>query len=417
MQAHWVINYETGDVTDLIVPMVTSVTYTDNTHGDSDTLELGIEDAESLWRTGWYPAKGDRLDVRIGYVGQPLLPCGKFQVDEVDLEGPPSTVVLRTLAAGLGESLRTKQNRGFEDQSLREIVEKVTGELGMTLMGTIRDVKLKRVTQKDETPLDFLQRLAEEYGYAFNVRDTVVVFWLLADLEQQTPVLSFGRSELKRYRFTDTARNTYIACEVSYFDPDTGQTIKGRATIDNQRPHSNEPEIPTEVLRRKDAPDTGHIGELVEEVQIWLKSKGWYDYKIDRWFGPITERGTKILQAQSGLPEDGIWQAPTWRAAFNLGFRATADGTNGTGEILYKTERVESVDEAEQKAAAYLHRANRLQATGSLTLPGHPLLCSGVLIELREMLRLSGKYIIDRSVHRVSKSAGWVTEVEVTYVP
>lgn len=419
----WVLNYESLTVTSLLLPMVTSVTYTDNKHGESDTLELGVEDSRALWRTGWYPSKGDRLDLSIGYEGQELLPCGKFQVDEVQLDGPADTCTIRALASNLSTPLRTKRNRKFENRSLKDITTQIASEEELELMGTIRDVPLKLVTQSDETNLEFLKKLADEYGYAFNVRNTLLVFWDQLSLEATEPVRTYQLSDLKRYSFKSTTQHTYVACEVSYLDSDTGQLIKGRALVANMRIRGSETvpgdvKVPDEILTRKGQPDVGHLGDLVDEWQIWLKSKGWYDYKIDKWFGPITERGTKILEAQAGIEQNGIVEAETWKAAIEMGFRPKGSEDKVLGEILYKNVRVESVAEAEEKARAYLFAANRLAATGQLSLLGHPLLCSGAVIELTEdMYRVGGKYVIDKATHRLTKSGGWTVDADVTYVP
>jgi len=44
-----------------ISPYITSVSYTDNEHGQSDEIELQIEDSEHRWKSSWYPTKGDLL--------------------------------------------------------------------------------------------------------------------------------------------------------------------------------------------------------------------------------------------------------------------------------------------------------------------------------------------------------------------
>jgi hypothetical protein len=101
-----------------------------------------------------------------------------------------------------------------------------------------------------------------------------------------------------------------------------------------------------------------------------------------------------------------------------MGFRPKGSEDKVLGEILYKNVRVETVAEAEEKARAYLFAANRLAATGQVTLIGNPLLCSGAVIGITENLyRVGGKYIIDKATHRLTKSGGWTVDAEVTYVP
>jgi len=51
---------------------------------------------------------------------------------------------------------------------------------------------------------------------------------------------------------------------------------------------------------------SGLKGSDVKEVQLILKKFGYYKYKADGDFGPLTEAGVKKFQADNGLIIDGI---------------------------------------------------------------------------------------------------------------
>lgn len=433
MKPQWVLEYESLEVTSLLAPMVTSVTYTDHSHGKSDELELTVHDVDALWRTGWWPAKSDRLRMQIGYEGEALVPCGDFQVDDVTTEGPPDTVKIHALSAGHAAKLRTKQTRAFEGLTLEAVAEQIAAENGMTVVGSFESElvtaePVERITQDDETTLAFLARLAEENGYEFNVRGDLLCFQLLSELEAQLPVFTFGLGDLKRYNFSSTVQHTYIACEVSFFDPRTGRPLTARVYEQNFRVRGDEEvepppvEVPPNIAY--DPPGDNRDDDLVGEWQRFLQTQGTgpnglYDYRIDNWYLDITAAGTAKFQEQNGVPVNGKEVGPeTWRAAIALGFRGGApQGPDPLGDVLYAEVRVESIEQAERKAAALLHRANRLAVSGSIEVVGNPLLLAGSKVGLQGLFRLDGGYKVEKSRHSLVKSGGYKTEANLVYVP
>ena len=95
------ILYGQKDISSDISPYLISVSYTDRLSGESDELELRLEDTDGRWRGDWYPGKGDALTVSIGYAGQELVSCGSFEIDEIELSFPPDEVSIRALATGI----------------------------------------------------------------------------------------------------------------------------------------------------------------------------------------------------------------------------------------------------------------------------------------------------------------------------
>lgn len=109
------IVYEGKDISADISPYLVSVGYTDRLSGESDELELRLEDTDGRWRGDWYPGKGDSLTVSIGYAGQELVSCGGFEIDEIELSFPPDEVSIRALATGISVSCRTRKSKGIRE--------------------------------------------------------------------------------------------------------------------------------------------------------------------------------------------------------------------------------------------------------------------------------------------------------------
>lgn len=425
----WLITYEGTDVSDDLTTMVTGVTYTDNLHGKADEIEVTVEDRDGRWQAGWYPTKGDRIDLKIGWEGDPLLPCGRFKVDQVDLAGPPSVVTIRGVSAGTTAPLRTAKSKAYGG-TLRDVVQQVATEFDLKVVGEVADVPITRVTQANEATVAFLKRLAEEYGYAFTIRDDQLVFFEIAQLETAPHVAELDRTGLTSYRFSSKTLGTYAACEVTFLDPATKKLLNAVVYA----PHAREKvvvgldapsgqgggtrELPSRTLRR---PTKG------DDVKLWqsfLREKGLYDGEIDGDYGPKSEAGTRAFQRNEGLTADGVAGPKTYQAALAAGYQAsttpTPDVASGrietSGDVLKKQIRVENVAQAEEKARALLEAANRLRVEGSITVRGSPLLVAGSNILLTSLDRLSGKYSITKSTHRMTRDPSYVTELELKVV-
>lgn len=214
----WVVTYKGVDITLDISPMLTAITYTDQLGSSAGSLELDLEDHQKFWQGPWYPRQGDEVDVLIGYTGDELLPCGNFQIDELELSGPPDHFTMRCLAAWITPAMRTRHSVGYEGQALPQIAATIAAKYGLTVVGAVNDrnVSFARITQCRETDLEFLARLARAHNYEFTIRGTQLVFYAMAALETAAPVLTLSREDLLGFSFLNKTHLTYKAGELSY---------------------------------------------------------------------------------------------------------------------------------------------------------------------------------------------------------
>ena len=313
------------DISAAISPMVLSLTYTDFAHGQSDELELEIEDSAGKWKSSWYPSKGDVITASIGYLYGDMVPCGSFELEEFEAKGPPDTVHARALASGVSKPMRTACSKAYESTSLSQIAQQVASKHGLTLVGNVPDVSFQRVTQNQEKDLEFLKRIAGQYGQCFTVKGGQLVFMERSSLVGRSPVVTLARSDIKNWSIKDKGLATFKGAHAAYTDP-------------------------------------------------WTKST--HDQQV------------------SGEAE-----------------------TDDVGDTKKLTGRLESDAHARLQAQAALSVANEARYEGQISVIGNPKLVGGNTVAVSGLGNFDGKYLINSSRHKLSRSQGYETELDVRRGP
>ena len=321
----WILIYNGIDISAATSARIVSLSYTDYLSQLSGDLQIVVEDHDRIWQSTWYPAFGDVVNLAIGYRNETLLPCGVFQVDQLELTGPPDTFSIRCLAAYITPAMRTRNTVGYEGQTLLGIAQTIAGKYGLSLASVpdLDDIAFARVTQKYETDLAFLKRLAVEHGYDFTIRGAAMVFYSQAALEAVLPIQTLTRSDLERFHFRNRTHGIYLSSTVSYQDP-----------------------------------------------------------------------LAKALIVQS---------APTTMPVAN-------------SDTLKIVTRVENGQQALLKAQAALNLHDMFFMDATLSMPGSVAMAAGTTIGLAGFGQFDGTYLIVVAHHRIDRSRGYTTQVEVSRV-
>ncbi|WP_414165197.1 phage late control D family protein [Superficieibacter sp. BNK-5] len=96
--------------------------------------------------------------------------------------------------------------------------------------------------------------------------------------------------------------------------------------------------------------------------------------------------------------------------------KASARGASTSADTLKLNSRAPDAGAAQAKATAALDSHNEYQQTGTLTMMGCPQLTAGNKIELSEFGVLSGQWLIDKSMHKFTRS-GYTTEIDISRGP
>lgn len=222
--------YKGVSIWDAISSQVIDLTYTDHLADKADEIQLRLRNDHFKWFDQWFPEHGDEMRGFLGYRGGKLLDMGTFFLDEPNPSGSRGGDVfaIRGQSKPVDKALKTKKTRAYEQQSLKQIAQKICSENGLSLVGTPPDVTFARQSQRRENDLEFLARLASDYGAYFNIKGRTATFIDRDELHRQAPVLTLRRGSrmIVDYNLKRASAKTYSKAKATHFDGNTKKTIE-----------------------------------------------------------------------------------------------------------------------------------------------------------------------------------------------
>lgn len=338
------LSYLGTDITTDIKALVSSIKFVDKTEGESDELEITLDNSDLRWLNAWAPNEGDTVALQLGYQGEALMPEITFEVDEPEYSGPPDILRLKGLATPITASLRQKRTQAYENTNLRAIAQVIADRHGLELVGEVPEIAIERATQKEEADLQFLRDTAAEYGLIFKIESSSrLVFYRESALEEAAAIMTIERSHISRYSLKRGAAGTYKAAKISYLDPKTGEYTEVTIAANGEEVRSDE-ETPEGEESGVASGDTLTIRERFENrEQATLKAaealrranRGQVEGRIDLE-GDVRLSGGVNVTLEGFYRFDGKYQVSDVRHTLtkNQGFRSSANlkGIEITGE-------------------------------------------------------------------------------------
>ena len=148
------------DVTRDLAPYLQSITYEDVESGETDTIEIELDDRNRIFLSDWFPQRGDTLEVELireywqGKAETETLPLGLFEVDEITNSYPPNVTKIKGNSCPQNSALRqVDESKAWENVKLSEIVSDVAKTAGVELVfEATDDPTIKRAEQAEPCP-------------------------------------------------------------------------------------------------------------------------------------------------------------------------------------------------------------------------------------------------------------------------
>jgi phage protein D len=211
-----------------------SFEYTDKSSGETDDLQITLEDRNGLWRDPWYPDKGAKISATVitENWSEPgaseSLYCGSFEVDEVEISESPMRVSVKATSAPRSTSLRNdSKSRNWEDYTISGIAGDIAGKVGMSLEYLPdHNPRYDTRNQVEQDDLSFLKKLCSDEGFALKATDEKIVIFDEIEYEAKDAVqtISRGNARILSMSIRTKLAGTYKSATVKYNDSEQDLT-------------------------------------------------------------------------------------------------------------------------------------------------------------------------------------------------
>lgn len=437
--------YDGTNITADVSADLISLQYTDRLTGESDEVSITVDASVNPWLTDWYPKKGSTLDVEMGYEDD-MFPCGKFTIDEMDVQGFPFTLSIKALSAGANSPARTKKSKAYETQSLKEIADAIAAANGYTINdGTITTSRYKAnfTSERDEmtkAATDANRALSvrqydtykavvlEHYSklnavadslatknkdeFSAEIRNTVEL-WRSAWTNKAIPSLEQAEATIRRF----IARLQVMASQLK--DVDTTTTRSKLDAKINRTEQSRQTDLAflTAIAARygvlfnlrgtemtfTSMYDIAAAGEVVSISVETISSVSFKDSLTATYSGArVTHHdpiANELVVAEYKAPElPGIGD-------FFFG-----------GDTMEISEPIETIPQGEEVAKAALYSSNVKAKELSIDLPGNPAMLAGVNVNSTLPGEMGGTFNVKESSHKIDRSSGYTTSATLLKV-
>jgi phage protein D len=195
----------------------------------ADQLELSFDDSDGRLAV---PERGHLLSVALGW-GESLTPMGSFFVDEVSVS---SRGVMRLTGKGFDtlKDLKTVSSRLYTAGDLKGVLDELGRIYGLKVKAAaaLSRVRVTEVSQRNESAVHFLSRLADEHALLLKLQGVTVLVLPQGAGEsvsgESLPVVDVAAlgGKVLSWDFDFVSRPLYASVEAEAFDLHTAQSEK-----------------------------------------------------------------------------------------------------------------------------------------------------------------------------------------------
>lgn len=359
-------------VTTSLKPYLLDFTFNDKLSTEVDSINLTLDDRDELFCNQWMPMTGDRIEVSIqcfnwDIFDDPILNCGIFEIQTVEDSGPPNRVTIEAVSS-LNSNIRRKiKSRKWQSSTFKTICQEIatnnelklkfvaaplTDENGKVIAEDDDDLEIAAIDQTEQTDLGFLGKLAEDNGYVLKIDPETLTVCSQEYLETQEPLLGISKDDIAQRKSGRQAFDLYKEAKASYFDPNKNKKVSAKVSA--------------------------------KQAQYVFKHN-------------------KELAAKYNKGKSGRSKKPPKIPVTTLSYLDQAN-IYGGGKVLIIRQKFKNEAQALDRAKIMLRRKNSGEWKISGEVMGNPYLRAGVVVDVYDYGQYDGRYYIENTTHKVTKS-------------
>lgn len=228
-KAKVILKYKKKDFTD----SVETFTYTDNASGASDSISVQLKNMDHIWNTSRMPKKAAKIKATLvtteGTVKK-TFPCGTFFLDELELQGYPSTITLGAVSDPVKYAFKNrKRNRTWQNSTLKQVTRDIAKRYSFKLIYRAPVIKLCSVEQDGQTDSEFIKDLCTKYGCGVKMYAKRIVVYGIRRYENKKAKVVLTEQDMEPgWTYHTTINGNYNAVKLNYTKAD-GEVITAKA--------------------------------------------------------------------------------------------------------------------------------------------------------------------------------------------
>lgn len=251
MQARYTqvkIIYEGHDITRYLEPYLLSFTFNDNSGDKADDIAIQIQDRDGKFLSDWAVSKSDKITCSIIIHDENImsLPCGIFEVDQIEYSYPPHVLNIRGVSTAITKGMRSENHtRAWENVKISTICSDIANSHGLKLFYDAPEYMIERREQVSKPDIEFLSSLCGDYGLSVKVRDNKLIIYDIEEYEAHESVSEILLSDKKilSCKFTSNSVEVYRKCRVKYHHPVKHEEYEGEYEDEDEEGSERELEI------------------------------------------------------------------------------------------------------------------------------------------------------------------------------
>lgn len=221
------------DVTERFQKRLLSLRIVDEAGFRSDSVEIRLDDRDS--KINIAELIGAELEVLIGYEEKGLANKGIYTVDEIKVEGPPSTLTIVAKAANMKSSLKAPKTRNWENVTFGSLVATIAAEHGLKpgVSKALTDIGFEHLDQTEESDLHFLTRLARQHDATAKPAGGHFLFMKTGEAKtvpgKALKTLALKKGDVTNWRMTVDERSRFPTVVAKWYNNTSAQLVSEQA--------------------------------------------------------------------------------------------------------------------------------------------------------------------------------------------
>ena len=213
------------NVTTVLKPFLESAEYTDVASGESDQLDISLQNVDGNWLGKWYPAKGDKVSGSFIFRSwdddgeDAALPLGTFTMDDIRFSGGPMTASFGCVAVPNDESFHVRdRTKTWKRITVQGIGAEIAARYGLRFAYQGPAIMVNSLEQSDKTDSAFLYEMCDTYGLKMKAYAGAISIYDQTEMERKKAVATVKRKSFigDKWDYADTLAGIYTGARVSY---------------------------------------------------------------------------------------------------------------------------------------------------------------------------------------------------------